>query len=84
MEPITLRQLLEAVDGTLLGEFSDLDATFTAVDTDSRNIRPGSLLSLYRASGSTATPFSQQPCRRGRRAASPPEPGTAMSRESFM
>ena len=43
MEPITLRQLLEAVDGTLLGEFSDLDATFTAVDTDSRNIRPGSL-----------------------------------------
>ena len=28
MEPITLRQLLEAVDGTLLGEFSDLDGRY--------------------------------------------------------
>ncbi len=43
MEPITLRQILEAVDGTLLGEFSDLDAAVTAVETDSRDIHPGSL-----------------------------------------
>ena len=43
MEPITLRQLIAAVDGTLLGDFSDLDAAVTSVDTDSRNIQPGSL-----------------------------------------
>ena len=43
MEPITLRQLLDAVDGTLLGDFADLDAAITAVDTDSRNMHPGSL-----------------------------------------
>lgn len=43
MEPITLRQLLEAVGGTLMGRFDDLDAVITAVDTDSRNMHPGSL-----------------------------------------
>lgn len=43
MEPITLRQLLDAVDGTLLGDFSDLDTVITAVDTDSRKMHPGSL-----------------------------------------
>ena len=43
MEPITLRQLLEAVGGTLLGPFDDLDTVITAVDTDSRKMHPGSL-----------------------------------------
>lgn len=43
MEAITLAQLLEAVGGTLLGEFQDLNATVDLVDTDSRNIRPGAL-----------------------------------------
>ena len=43
MEALTLRQLLEAVNGTLLGEFNDLDATVTEVSTDSRNIGPGCL-----------------------------------------
>lgn len=43
MEPITLAELLNAVGGTLLGEFADLDAKITAVDTDSRNMHPGSL-----------------------------------------
>lgn len=43
MEALTLRQLLEATGGTLLGEFDDLDAVFTDVCTDSRNIRPGCL-----------------------------------------
>lgn len=43
MEPITLRQLIDAVGGTLLGEFNDLDAVITAVDTDSRKMHPGSL-----------------------------------------
>ena len=43
MEAITLAQLLEAVGGTLLGEFRDLNATVDQVDTDSRNIRPGAL-----------------------------------------
>ena len=40
MEALTLRQLLEAVNGTLLGEFNDLNATVAEVSTDSRNIAP--------------------------------------------
>lgn len=43
MEALTLRQLLEAVDGTLLGNFGDLDATVSEVSTDSRKIEPGCL-----------------------------------------
>lgn len=84
MEPITLRQLLEAVDGTLLGEFSDLDATFTAVDTDSRNIRPGSLFIPLQGERFDGHAFLPAALSAGAAAASPPEPGTAMSRESFM
>ena len=38
MEPLTLRQLLEAVNGTLLGEFDDMDAAVAGVTTDSRNV----------------------------------------------
>ncbi|MEG2420749.1 MAG: Mur ligase domain-containing protein, partial [Oscillospiraceae bacterium] len=40
---MTLRELLDAVGGTLLGEPVSPDTAVTAVDTDSRNIRPGSL-----------------------------------------
>lgn len=43
MEALTLRQLLEATGGTLLGEYNDLDAVFTDVCTDSRHIAPGCL-----------------------------------------
>lgn len=43
METITLGQLLQAVNGKLLGSFDDLNATVARVDTDSRNIHPGSL-----------------------------------------
>ena len=43
MEAITLRQLLEAVGGTLMGEYADLDTVITAVDTDSRKMQGGSL-----------------------------------------
>ncbi len=43
MEALTLRQLLEAVNGTLLGDFSDLDAAVAEVSTDSRRIEPGCL-----------------------------------------
>ena len=43
MEALTLRQLLEAVNGTLLGEFDVLDAAVTEVSTDSRKIVPGCL-----------------------------------------
>lgn len=41
MEPMTIREILEAVDGKLLGEFSDLDLTVKHVFTDSRNPRSG-------------------------------------------
>lgn len=43
MEPLTLRELLEAVHGRLLGDFADLDVTVCCVDTDSRDIHPGSV-----------------------------------------
>ncbi len=43
MEPMTIREILEAVDGKLLGEFSDLDLTVKYVFTDSRNPDPGAL-----------------------------------------
>ena len=42
METITLGQLLQAVNGQLLGEF-DKNAPIFHVDTDSRDIHPGSL-----------------------------------------
>ena len=43
MEAMTLGQLVEAVHGTLLGRFNDLDTAFTLVDTDSRAVREGAL-----------------------------------------
>ena len=43
MEPITLQEILEAVDGKLCGEVTDLSLTIEKVDTDSRNIHPGAL-----------------------------------------
>lgn len=43
MEAITLAQLLEAVGGTLLGEFQDRQVIVQRVDTDSRTIHPGAL-----------------------------------------
>lgn len=43
MEALTLRQLLEAVSGTLLGDFDNLDAVAADVSTDSRSITPGCL-----------------------------------------
>ena len=43
MEPMTIREILEAVDGKLLGEFSGLDLTVKHVFTDSRNPDPGAL-----------------------------------------
>ena len=43
MEPIKLSELLEAVDGRLLSGGEDLDLELTWVDTDSRDLHPGSL-----------------------------------------
>lgn len=43
METITLSQLLEAVDGCLLGGFDRLDTPVTCVETDSRSIHSGVL-----------------------------------------
>ena len=43
MEPITIREILEAVGGTLIGREADPDTVITRVDTDSRSIHPGSL-----------------------------------------
>ncbi len=43
MEALTIREILEAVKGRLLGDFSDLEATVSQVETDSRTISAGAL-----------------------------------------
>lgn len=43
MEPIKLSELLEAVNGTLLGNCREEEIEITRVDTDSRNIHAGAL-----------------------------------------
>ena len=43
MEKLTVRQLLEAVNGALLGDFDDLDRVAAGVTTDSRNVPEGTL-----------------------------------------
>lgn len=43
MESMTLDEILTAVNGTLLGEFRELDTKVEGVETDSRTIHPGAL-----------------------------------------
>ncbi len=43
MEPISLREIIEAVGGTAIGEPCDLDLTIKYVDTDSRAVHEGGL-----------------------------------------
>ncbi|MEG2000212.1 MAG: UDP-N-acetylmuramoyl-tripeptide--D-alanyl-D-alanine ligase [Evtepia sp.] len=43
MEPITVGELLQATNGTLVGKDVDLSSTITSVETDSRSIRAGGL-----------------------------------------
>lgn len=43
MEALTIREILEAVNGRLLGEFADLETTVSKVETDSRTISEGAL-----------------------------------------
>lgn len=43
MERLTLGEILTAVSGTLLGQFTDLNATVDSVVTDSRKARPDAL-----------------------------------------
>lgn len=43
MEPISVSEILAAVDGRLLGDFNDTDMTLTHVETDSRSITEGAL-----------------------------------------
>ncbi|MBU5434559.1 UDP-N-acetylmuramoyl-tripeptide--D-alanyl-D-alanine ligase [Pseudoflavonifractor sp. MSJ-37] len=43
MEAITVREIMEAVGGQLLGQYDDLDRTVVRVETDSRTIHEGSL-----------------------------------------
>ncbi len=43
MEALTVRELLEAMHGRLLGDFDDLDMTVDKIEKDSRTITPGAL-----------------------------------------
>ena len=43
MEPITIRELLAATGGVLLGDHTDEDTCFHSVETDSRSIRENGL-----------------------------------------
>ena len=48
MEAMTIRELLDATGGTLLGGCTDLEKTVTAVETDSRAVHPGALFVALR------------------------------------
>ena len=41
MEPMTIREIMDAVGGKLLGEFGDINRMVGRVETDSRTITPG-------------------------------------------
>ncbi len=43
MEALTIRELMAAVNGRLLGDFDDLDAVVNKVETDSRTISEGAV-----------------------------------------
>lgn len=43
MEPMTIREIMQAVGGRILGEFANLTREVARVETDSRTIHPGSL-----------------------------------------
>lgn len=43
MEPMTIQEIIEAVGGTLLGDWGDLGQEITRVETDSRTMHEGSL-----------------------------------------
>lgn len=43
MEPMTIREIMDAVGGKLLGEFGDINRMVGRVETDSRTIHAGSL-----------------------------------------
>ena len=43
MEQVSLAQILQAVNGTLLGDFMDENTVVDSVTTDSRKVQPGSL-----------------------------------------
>lgn len=84
METITLAQLLEAVDGKLLGGFADLDAPILRVDTDSRNIHPGALFIPLVGDRFDGHAYIGSALEGGPLAASPPGNGTAICPVSFM
>ncbi len=48
MEPMTLKELLDATGGRQLGTPLALDTVFTSVETDSRAVRPGALFVALR------------------------------------
>lgn len=48
MEPMTLKELLDATGGRQLGEPLPADTIFTSVETDSRAVRPGALFVALR------------------------------------
>ena len=43
MEPMTIREMMQAVGGRMLGDFGDIDRKIGRVETDSRTIHPDSL-----------------------------------------
>ena len=66
MEPMTIREIMDAVGGKLLGEFGDINRMVGRVETDSRTITLGPCLCPWWGSDSTATPTSTPPLEGGR------------------
>ena len=84
MEAITLRELLEAVGGTLIGPAAGLEQTVSHVDTDSRNIHPGSLFIPLVGERFDGHAYINSALEGGRRAASPSGSGRAIGRTAFI
>ncbi len=82
MEPMTIREIMDAVGGKLLGEFGDINRMVGRVETDSRTITLGPCLCPWWGSDSTATPTSTPPWRGALRAALPSGSGRAICRAS--
>ena len=83
METITLKQLLEAVDGRLLGPLTALDTPITQVETDSRSIHPGALFIPLVGERFDGHAYINPALEGEPWAASPPMSGTATARIGF-
>ncbi len=62
MEPMTVRELLTATGGRLLGEEAVAERTITGVETDSRAVHEGDLFVALRGAALWSAPSRGRAC----------------------